>query len=264
MQHPAVVAAVDVHGANVFPYWEGVGINDAVAILHGHWQRLLALAHGKALFISETGWPSAGSAVGGALPSPDNAARYFLEAQTWARQQGVEVFWFASRDEPWKSKYEGEVGAHWGIFDSAGVIKAGMAAVFAGQSSADTWSAQAVPGGPGTPELQLTFVPARGSFDNLRGVLWHLPPSQFVIATLIRVSGQWWTKPTAAQPTSALSRDGSFVVDITTGGIDELADKIAVFALPAGFQVPAALGTAELPPQITANAVAQIEVQRVA
>ena len=39
-----------------------------------------------------------------------------------------------------------------------------------------------------------------------------------------------------------LAGNGSFVVDITTGGIDEQADMIAVYALPLAFIPPVALG----------------------
>jgi exo-beta-1,3-glucanase (GH17 family) len=45
--------------------------------------------------------------------------RYFVNTQKWARnEEGIEVFYFASFDEPWKEvNAEGTVGAYWGIWD---------------------------------------------------------------------------------------------------------------------------------------------------
>jgi GPH family glycoside/pentoside/hexuronide:cation symporter len=43
--------------------------------------------------------------------------RYFVDVQQWARREGVRLFYFASFDEPWKRRQEGEVGTQWGLWD---------------------------------------------------------------------------------------------------------------------------------------------------
>lgn len=63
------------------------------------------------------GWPGQGQSVAAAVPSPANAMRYFVDAQDWARREGVGLFWFSSFDEPWKRGQEGDVGAQWGLWN---------------------------------------------------------------------------------------------------------------------------------------------------
>jgi GPH family glycoside/pentoside/hexuronide:cation symporter len=55
--------------------------------------------------------------VGAAVPSPDNAMKYFVDVQQWGRREGVKLFYFSSFDEPWKLQQEGEVGTQWGLWD---------------------------------------------------------------------------------------------------------------------------------------------------
>jgi len=80
-------------------------------------RRTQAVAQGKQVIISETGWPDKGSNFWGAVPSPDAAMQYFADACDWAEQQGIEVFYFAAFDEAWKVGAEGDVGAYWGLWD---------------------------------------------------------------------------------------------------------------------------------------------------
>ena len=70
-----------------------------------------------AVIVAETGWPGQGQPVGRAVPSAENAMRYFVDVQQWARREGVKLFHFSSFDEPWKLQQEGEVGTQWGLWD---------------------------------------------------------------------------------------------------------------------------------------------------
>ncbi|MHB9080399.1 MAG: dockerin type I domain-containing protein [Pirellulaceae bacterium] len=147
LDHPAVIDAVDVVLANYYPFWERVSIDTAVARLHRSHLLLQTMAGGKEVIVSETGWPSDGEQVGDAVPSPENAAFYFLNFVSWARDNNVKYFYFEAYDEPWKIKNEGSRGAHWGIFsDTRGVLKPGMEMVFRGNTVDDNWSGP--PGGP--------------------------------------------------------------------------------------------------------------------
>ena len=71
----------------------------------------------KPVVVAETGWPGHGKPVGLAVPSGDNAMKYFIEVQQWGRREGVKLFYFSSFDEPWKRGQEGDVGSHWGLWD---------------------------------------------------------------------------------------------------------------------------------------------------
>jgi exo-beta-1,3-glucanase (GH17 family) len=262
LAHPQVLRAIDQVWANYHPYWEGIAIDDAVAAVHSRHQQVLAAAGGKPVVVSESGWPSAGNTVGRAVPSAANAARFMLEFVSWARATQVVYFLFEALDEAWKARYEGPQGAHWGLFDEAGTLKPGMQDVFDGKTSADTWSSRPIPGGPGTPTLGFTFVPAYGTFSDLQGQALHVAPTDYNVTACIQVAGRWWTKPTAASPLTPIGPDGRWTVDITTGGIDEKATAIAAFLLPAGYQPPALLGDAALPAELLQRAVARADAAR--
>ncbi len=122
-KHPRVARACDVLMANCYPFWEGCPLEHAVAYMQDMYRRTCVAAEGKPVLIAETGWPDRGQAVGEARPSPEHAMRYFLEAQAWARRDGVAMFHFAAFDEAWKVDAEGDVGAFWGLWDQHGQFK---------------------------------------------------------------------------------------------------------------------------------------------
>ena len=104
------------------------------------YQRAVALAGGKPVRISETGWPSCGNQIGNARPSPANAASYFLNVASWARANGVEVYYFSALDEIYKATAEEPQEGCWGVWDQDGQLKDGMMAVFRGESVPDNWT----------------------------------------------------------------------------------------------------------------------------
>ncbi|OGY25961.1 MAG: hypothetical protein A2Z24_02480 [Candidatus Woykebacteria bacterium RBG_16_44_10] len=257
LSHPAVIAAGDVVLANYYPYREGIDINHAVASLHSQHQQVKAAAGGKQVLVSETGWPSGGNTISDAIPSPENAAFFFLNFVSWARAEGVDYFYFEAFDETWKAAYEGPQGAHWGVWDKNGNLKPGMSRVFDGETIPDNWSASSILCGPGTPTIEFTYVPPYGSFDNLKGQVCHVWPADYKVAVYIYVVGRWWTKPYWAWPLTDINPDGSWVCDITTGGVDEEATKIAAFLVPNGYAPPE-----DEPDLIGDNAVAEVIATR--
>ena len=121
--HPRVTAACDVILTNCYPFWEGCPREQALAYMGSMVRRTRAVAGGKPVIISETGWPDQGSAFHGAVPSVQGAMRYFIDTARWARDDGIEVFYFAAFDEAWKVGAEGDVGACWGLWDKDGAPK---------------------------------------------------------------------------------------------------------------------------------------------
>lgn len=121
--HPRITEACDVILANCYPYWEGTHIDYALLHARQMYYQALHAGNGKRVIISETGWPSQGSGLDDAAPSRENALRYFLNMQQWSAQEDIEMFYFSSFDESWKVGPEGDVGAHWGLWDKKEELK---------------------------------------------------------------------------------------------------------------------------------------------
>lgn len=262
LTHPEILAVVDVVFFNQYSYWEGREVRNAVATLHTAYQQLVKAAPGKRISVSESGWPTCGKTLGAAAPSLENANFYFLNAVSWARANKVNYFHFAAFDEGWKADQEGPQGACWGLWDQAGRLKPGMRPVFNGRRMGDNWSRPDIPGGPGAPAIAFTRVPPKGSDANLQGQALHVPPADYRIAVYIRVGSGWWTKPTAASPLTLINADGTWTCDITTGGNDPRANRIAAYLVPVGYTPSTVLGAANLPGELDQNALAKIEVDR--
>ena len=102
LERPALAAACDVLLPNCYPFWEGADIGWAAHYLRRMHALVQAAGGEKPVIVAETGWPGQGQPVGQAVPSDENAMRYFVDVQQWARREGVKLFYFASFDEPWK------------------------------------------------------------------------------------------------------------------------------------------------------------------
>ena len=118
--HPRIADACDVILANCYPFWEGCPAEHALLYMKEMYRRAQHAANGKRVIVSETGWPNIGTATDGAIPSFENAIKYFVDPFQWAEQDGIEIFWFSSFDEAWKVDREGDVGAYWGLWDTDG------------------------------------------------------------------------------------------------------------------------------------------------
>ncbi len=123
VQRPEITEACDVILCNCYPYWEGTEFKESLQHMRQMHHQAKGAGKGKRVIITETGWPSKGERLGNAVPSHDNAMRYFINTQLWAMDDSIEVFYFSSFDESWKVGAEGEVGAYWGIWDNTGKLK---------------------------------------------------------------------------------------------------------------------------------------------
>jgi exo-beta-1,3-glucanase (GH17 family) len=61
--------------------------------------------------------------LAGAVPSEENAMKYFINAQTWSKEEDIDIFYFSSFDESWKVDSEGDVGSYWGVWDKDEQLK---------------------------------------------------------------------------------------------------------------------------------------------
>jgi GPH family glycoside/pentoside/hexuronide:cation symporter len=117
MDNTKLVDACDKILINCYPFWEGSKIEHASVYLQEMYHKTNAIAKGKEVVITETGWPSNGQVVGEAIPSKENLMIYFVESQAWAAQMNVNLFYFSSFDESWKIHFEGWAGTSWGLWD---------------------------------------------------------------------------------------------------------------------------------------------------
>ncbi|HOX02616.1 MAG TPA: glycosyl hydrolase family 17 protein [Candidatus Paceibacterota bacterium] len=118
-----LIDAVDFIVAHVHPYWESpyyspqLSASNAAAHVIGRLRHLRNLYPGKRIVLGETGWPTAGQTLGAAVPGLEQQRRFLADFRRMAEADGFEYFFFEACDEGWKGA-EGDVGPHWGLFDS--------------------------------------------------------------------------------------------------------------------------------------------------
>ena len=123
VDHPRITDACDVLLAKCYPFWEGCPAEHALLYMKDMYRRVSSVANGKRVIVSETGWPNIGTAEGAAVPSFENAVKYFIDTCRWSEEENIEIFYFSSFDESWKVGAEGDVGAYWGLWDKDGQPK---------------------------------------------------------------------------------------------------------------------------------------------
>lgn len=120
-----------------------------------------------------------------------------------------------------------------------------------------TWACQAV------PSIEITNVPAFGSFDNLGGRVLDASASTNRVAVFIYVpSAGWFSKPYCDPQLTVIQPDGSWTADVTTGGSDQFATKFIVLLVSTNYSEACVEGPATLPSNVTAQAIASAEVER--
>ncbi|MFY0654714.1 MAG: glycosyl hydrolase [Cyclobacteriaceae bacterium] len=116
-ERPAITEACDILLANCYPFWEGCDQDYSLLYMKDMYNQVVRAGGGKRVVITETGWPDKGTNLRGAIPSEENAIKYFINTQKWSAEEDIEIFYFSSFDESWKVGAEGDVGAYWGIWD---------------------------------------------------------------------------------------------------------------------------------------------------
>ncbi len=120
---PRITEVCDVILTNCYPYWEGCPIEHSLNHMISMFNSAKDAGQGKRVIITETGWPSEGGSLKGAIASNENAIKYFIETQNWSKLNNIEIFYFSSFDESWKVGPEGAVGAYWGLWDKNEKLK---------------------------------------------------------------------------------------------------------------------------------------------
>lgn len=120
---PRITEVCDVILTNCYPYWEGCPIEYSLPHMQSMFNSAKDAGQGKRVIITETGWPSEGGSLKGAVATNENAMKYFIESQNWSKFNDIEIFYFSSFDESWKVGPEGAVGAYWGLWDKNEKLK---------------------------------------------------------------------------------------------------------------------------------------------
>jgi glucan 1,3-beta-glucosidase len=120
---PRITELCDVILCNCYPFWEGCPFENSLDYMKQMYYQAKDAGNGKEVIITETGWPSQGENLKGAVPSEKSSRDYFINTQLWSANDNIPVFYFSSFDESWKVGAEGIVGAYWGIWDKNEKLK---------------------------------------------------------------------------------------------------------------------------------------------
>ncbi|KAI1100926.1 glycoside hydrolase family 17 protein [Jackrogersella minutella] len=110
----AVISNIDWLGFDGYPYWEESkpnSIGDAPERFYDGFNKTLALAGDKPVYVTETGWPVSGKTVGQAVPSAENARIYWQDIACSLISRGVNLWWYDLQESQW-----GQADPDFGIF----------------------------------------------------------------------------------------------------------------------------------------------------
>lgn len=117
ISHPELADHVDFIGVHLLPYWEGIAVDAAVDYIDSRVKLLEKTFPGKPVVICEVGWPSEGRTREGAVASVSNEALFLRRFLARARDESYVYYIMEAFDQPWKARYEGAVGAYWGVYN---------------------------------------------------------------------------------------------------------------------------------------------------
>lgn len=117
IKHPELVEHVDYLAVHLLPYWEGIAVDRAIDYIAARIEELRRAYPNKPIVIAEAGWPSDGRTREAAVASTSNQAMFLRRFLERARKEGYIYYLMEAFDQPWKTRFEGGVGAYWGIYD---------------------------------------------------------------------------------------------------------------------------------------------------
>ncbi len=123
LKNPELADHVDFLAVHLLPYHEGVPVEKAVDYAMARYLELVEAFPGRAILISEIGWPSKGPTLQAAVASEQNQARFVREFLHRALCKNIDYFLIEAYDQPWKIDIEGWAGAYWGMFNADRELK---------------------------------------------------------------------------------------------------------------------------------------------
>lgn len=115
--HPELAEHVDFIAVHLLPYWEGIDVERSIDYLVSRMELLKETFPDKRIVIGEVGWPSAGRTRESAVASTSNEALFLRRFLARAKEEGYVYYIMEAFDQPWKARFEGAVGAYWGVYN---------------------------------------------------------------------------------------------------------------------------------------------------
>lgn len=208
--NPALIQCVDYLSVNIYAYWDGQAVEDAVDYTAARYAQARALAGDKPVVISEVGWPTAGTAKDKAVPGVAEQARFAAAFLNWAKGEAINWYWFAAFDEVWKcDRGRPDVECHWGLYQADRTPKPAqrafvpsvvwLPAIFKQPSSTPTPSPTATPTQTPSPTSTASPTPTRTATPPTSGCTITWPTNNSTVSTtgncIVIVSGTAWGVP---------------------------------------------------------------------
>jgi len=98
----AILGAVDFLGLDEYPFYqdgEGNSIDNASDLFWKAYDKVEAVAGGKPLWVTETGWPVKGANEDEAVPSIENAAKFWQEIACELEARCINFWWYILNDD---------------------------------------------------------------------------------------------------------------------------------------------------------------------
>ncbi|RMZ80637.1 hypothetical protein DV738_g2616, partial [Chaetothyriales sp. CBS 135597] len=96
-----LVQVVDFLGVDAYPYYESTKANDVSnggELFEGDVNETVAIASGKPIWVTETGWPTTGPTQGQGVASVENAEIYYQQVACDLFRDGVNTWWYTLQD----------------------------------------------------------------------------------------------------------------------------------------------------------------------
>lgn len=117
IKNPELADHVDYIAVHMLPFWEGIAVEQAVDYISDKYELLRFTFPNKPIVIGEVGWPSHGRSIRDAEASQANQAIFLRRFIQKAQKEEYVYYIMEAFDQPWKSRIEGSIGGHWGVYD---------------------------------------------------------------------------------------------------------------------------------------------------
>lgn len=231
--YPNLANEVDLIFANIYPFWEGFPVEQALAVTDHYYNLLVTKFPGKTVNISEAGWPSCGN-YSESVGSVENEAKYFNQLISWEKAKNITLFYFSAFDEEWKAWNEGLQGQCWGLWNQDGAIKPGIQSILDGYTVPfDATLPKTC--NTDTPSFEFVYMPPLGSLDDITGRACGVFKSDYNVILFISVWNSWYVRPWGGgEAYTPISSDGSWTVDYTKVDVDPSVSAIRAYLVPKG------------------------------